>query len=281
MEAIEKIDLLEKISSNEIKSVLDSLSILLVRKNGWKSYYDRFILIRNRYKENEFKSRAELIGRQEEFLNRNNIIFDLVQLIRDLPEDLITGEVPLDIYDLYVEPSLKSRILSILIDLIGFGVTAIILIKIFFLVFSNHFIEIKFSIFLALIITFVQTKDIISGKSFGKRVTGLVVKDANTGKDANEIQAFIRNLTLVVFPLELYFIFLAQLTSRRLGDVIANTVVVKNSKSYPLFTSFKEDFRKYSFTKEMMLAVVIALITTAGTSIVIWYIINYELEYQF
>jgi len=278
---IDKIDLLDKISANDINSVFNSLSVLLPDNEGWKLYSDRLVLIRNRFKENEFKARAQLIGKQEEFLNRNNIIFDLIQLIRDLPEDLITGKIPSDIFSLYQEPSLKNRVLSILIDIAGFGIFAVVLTKLFFMIFSENFIEIKFSIFLALLITFIQTKDIIYGKSFGKRVMGLCVKDVNTGKDANEIFTFIRNLTIIVFPLELFFILLAQLTSRRLGDVIANTIVVKNSKTFPLFASFKEDFRKYSFTKEMIIAVGIALISTTITSIVIWYVIVYEIQYSF
>ena len=281
MKKVDKIDLLERISANKITEVFDSLSNLVLDGSGWKSYGDRLILLQNRYRENEFKSHSDLIGKQEEFLNRNNIIFDLIKLIRDLPEDLITGAIPDNIYSLYREPSLKSRILSIIIDYLGFGITAFVLIKIFFMIFSDNFIELKFSILLALLITLVQTKDIIYGKSIGKRLMGLCVKDINTGKDANEIYCFVRNLTVVVIPLELFFISLAQLTSRRLGDVIANTIVVENSSAKSLFRSFKEDFRKYSFTKEMMIAVGIALLTTAITSLIILYIIVYEIEYEF
>ena len=281
MKTIDKIDLFDKISANKINQVFHSLSDIISDGTRWEPYNDRLVLIRNRYKANEFRSRSNLIGVQEEFLNRNNIIYDLIQLIRDLPSEIIRGDIPNEVYPLFKEPSLKKRFFSILIDHIGLAITALILINLFFIVVSDSFIEVKFSIFLALIITLHQTKDIIYGKSFGKRITGLCVKDINTGKDANEIFSFIRNLTIIVFPLELFFMVLAQLTSRRLGDVIANTIVVENATQKPLFKSFKEDFRRYSFTKEMMIAVGIAFITTAITSLIIWYILIFEVKYQF
>ena len=66
------------------------------------------------------------------------------------------------------------------------------------------------------------------GQSLGKRWLGMVVIDANSGEPCTFGKSFIRNITLVLLgPIDWIFIFGG--SRRRLGDMLAGTVVVSNS----------------------------------------------------
>ena len=68
-------------------------------------------------------------------------------------------------------------------------------------------------------------KDIINGRSLAKRVAKLQVVDNNTGLAASPLQTFVRNLTCLLWPLE---VIVARVnTSRRLGDFLAGTKLVR------------------------------------------------------
>ena len=72
-------------------------------------------------------------------------------------------------------------------------------------------------------------KDSFSARSIAKRVTKLQVVDNRTGKAASVRQCFLRNLTIVIWPVEvLITLFNSQ---RRLGDFIAGTRVVNYGTS--------------------------------------------------
>ena len=72
-------------------------------------------------------------------------------------------------------------------------------------------------------------KDAIKGKSPGKRILGFVIVENKTGKIANPIKSLIRNLTIVLWPIEVIFsIFSPQ---RRIGDYIAGTKVIEDDQS--------------------------------------------------
>lgn len=67
-------------------------------------------------------------------------------------------------------------------------------------------------------------KDSFGARSIAKRITKLQVVDNTTGKAASVMQCFLRNLTIVIWPVEvLITLFNSQ---RRLGDLIAGTRVV-------------------------------------------------------
>ena len=68
-------------------------------------------------------------------------------------------------------------------------------------------------------------KDCINGQSIAKRLVKLQVVDNTTGAVATPMQCFLRNLTLLIFPLEVLIIF-AQ-PDRRIGDKIAGTKLVR------------------------------------------------------
>ncbi len=72
-------------------------------------------------------------------------------------------------------------------------------------------------------------KDAIKGKSPAKRIFGLVIVDNKTGEIANPIKSFIRNITLVFWPIEVIFSLFS--TERRIGDYIAGTKVVSDNNT--------------------------------------------------
>jgi uncharacterized RDD family membrane protein YckC len=68
-------------------------------------------------------------------------------------------------------------------------------------------------------------KDIFNGRSIAKRILGLQVVNNSTGKVASPVRCFVRNITCVLWPIE--GIVAIVNTSRRLGDRIAGTKLVK------------------------------------------------------
>jgi uncharacterized RDD family membrane protein YckC len=72
-------------------------------------------------------------------------------------------------------------------------------------------------------------KDIINGRSIAKRILGLQVVNNASGKAASPFRCFLRNITCVLWPIE--GIVALVNTSRRLGDRIAGTKLVKFDRS--------------------------------------------------
>jgi uncharacterized RDD family membrane protein YckC len=78
---------------------------------------------------------------------------------------------------------------------------------------------ILFSIFL--------NKDIFFGRSIGKYLTGLRVVSVKTGNPAGPIQCSVRNLFVLLWPLEVIMLFFSP--DRRIGDIIAGTRVQEST----------------------------------------------------
>jgi uncharacterized RDD family membrane protein YckC len=70
----------------------------------------------------------------------------------------------------------------------------------------------------------VLNKDFFNGRSVAKRMMGYKVIDNNTKELANEYKCMLRNITFVVWPIEMVFLLINP--QKRLGDIIANTIVV-------------------------------------------------------
>ena len=64
-------------------------------------------------------------------------------------------------------------------------------------------------------------KDILQGRSIAKRIFKFQVVDFKTGKPANSIKCLIRNLTILIWFVEVIVALIN--TERRLGDFIAGT----------------------------------------------------------
>jgi uncharacterized RDD family membrane protein YckC len=64
-------------------------------------------------------------------------------------------------------------------------------------------------------------KDIYMGRSLAKRILKLQVVDIKTGLPANALKCFIRNLTVILWPIEVIVGLVNN--ERRIGDFIAGT----------------------------------------------------------
>lgn len=82
-------------------------------------------------------------------------------------------------------------------------------------------------------------KDNWTGKSLGKRIMGLVVVDKKSGSNASSFQCYVRNIFVVIWPLEVLITLFSP--NQRLGDFIAQTRVESAAKESPhsLFLAIK------------------------------------------
>lgn len=64
-------------------------------------------------------------------------------------------------------------------------------------------------------------KDFLNGRSLVKKMLGFRIINSKTGLPANFIQCFIRNLTFIVWPVEVAMLLINP--TKRIGDYIAQT----------------------------------------------------------
>ena len=74
------------------------------------------------------------------------------------------------------------------------------------------------------LMSFFFNKDIFYGRSIAKRILKLQIVDSNTGQIATPFQCFLRNITIIIWPIEVIITLFNP--TRRLGDRIAKTKVV-------------------------------------------------------
>jgi len=94
-----------------------------------------------------------------------------------------------------------------------------------------------------LLLVLYLNKDFFNGRSPAKRLLHLQVLDAS-GRPANELRCFLRNVTFFLWPLEVLVLLLGQ--RGRLGDALAGTHVgaVTNDTR-----SWWQDMRAYRLTR--------------------------------
>jgi uncharacterized RDD family membrane protein YckC len=109
-------------------------------------------------------------------------------------------------------------------------------------------------------------KDFVKGKSIAKRILGLKVIDRQTGEAANSFKCFLRNMTIPIWPLEVFISLFSP--SRRLGDLIANTRVEISEKEK--VTSILQDLKKTRFTLTTLWTLIVGLIYLG----VLWYLMD-------
>lgn len=85
-------------------------------------------------------------------------------------------------------------------------------------------IVVKWAAIISISLTLFTLRDLITGRSIGKRVMKLKIIDAKSGKRANLMQCFLRNITSLIAPVD--FIYYHK-KGFRLGDRLAGTAVVE------------------------------------------------------
>ncbi len=109
-------------------------------------------------------------------------------------------------------------------------------------------------------------KDFVRGKSISKRILGLRIVDRKTGESANEFKCFLRNMTIPIWPLEVFVSLISPV--RRLGDFIANTRIEIANKEKA--TSILKDLKKKKLTRNT-----IWILGTGAIYIgVLWYLMH-------
>ena len=106
-------------------------------------------------------------------------------------------------------------------------------------------------------------KDFLQGRSPAKRLVGLQVQD-KSGAPANELRAFLRNVTAMLWPVEVLLIALG--SRKRLGDYVAGTQVVASPRT-PSTHSWQQDLLAYqvtSYTFYTLLATLLYLLLLHG-----------------
>lgn len=77
---------------------------------------------------------------------------------------------------------------------------------------------------------FLFSDSLPNGQSLGKRLLGIVVVDERSYLNCNPWQSFLRNITTPFLSvIDWIFIFFG--SRKRLGDMLANTVVLKEKRS--------------------------------------------------
>ena len=79
-----------------------------------------------------------------------------------------------------------------------------------------------------LIMGIYLNKDILRGRSAAKRILGQIVIDNKTNEPASEVKCVIRNFTDIFWIVEIPIVMFSP--SRRIGDLIANTKIVRTEK---------------------------------------------------
>jgi uncharacterized RDD family membrane protein YckC len=121
--------------------------------------------------------------------------------------------------------ALPKRIVSAIVDLFSLALASMIFSAVEDLTFTRpvYTAIVLFSIFL--------NKDIFFGKSIGKYFTGTRVVSARTGNAASPIQCSIRNLFILIWPLEAIILLFSP--KRRIGDIVAGTKVQESAEIGP------------------------------------------------
>jgi uncharacterized RDD family membrane protein YckC len=99
--------------------------------------------------------------------------------------------------------------------------------------------------FYAMLVPYLN-KDFLQGRSPAKRWLGLQVQEAN-GAPANELRAFLRNVTAMWWPVEVLLIVAG--SPKRVGDYLAGTQVVAGTSTMATTPrSWWQDLAAYRIT---------------------------------
>jgi uncharacterized RDD family membrane protein YckC len=108
-------------------------------------------------------------------------------------------------------------------------------------------------------------KDFFGGQSAVHRKLGYKVVDSKTKETASKLQCLLRNLTAPIWPIEIIFILMSP--KRRLGDLIAGTMLADVPESEP--ESILADIRDASFDGQAKLTLLISVVCVVILSILL------------
>jgi uncharacterized RDD family membrane protein YckC len=92
----------------------------------------------------------------------------------------------------------------------------------------------------------IFNKDFFNGQSPIKSIFGFRVVDQKTGTTASDFKCFVRNMTIILWPIEVIVLLFS--TDKRLGDMIAGTRIIFAEKKSITKWFGETKNKKYSFS---------------------------------
>lgn len=134
-----------------------------------------------------------------------------------------------------VKATIGKRIAAFIIDHVIFCVFSGMLFYIFSFITNVNLKTISFESLVNIVNRIIITilviyifKDCIGGRSIGKRIIGIAVREkADLNKVPNFAKLILRNLFILIWPVE-FFVLILDKENCRLGDKLSKTLVVMN-----------------------------------------------------
>jgi uncharacterized RDD family membrane protein YckC len=104
----------------------------------------------------------------------------------------------------------------------------------------------------------ILNKDFFNGQSVSKRIYGYQIVDNKTNMAANETKCMLRNVTMIVWPIEVLMTLMNP--TRRLGDLIAGTKLIDKEKTAP--ESIMTDFNLINKDKNYLGLILLSVLFT-------------------
>ncbi|WP_062129157.1 RDD family protein, partial [Geofilum rubicundum] len=104
----------------------------------------------------------------------------------------------------------------------------------------------------------ILNKDFFNGQSVSKRIYGYQIIDNKTNMAANETKCMLRNVTMIVWPIEVLMTLMNP--TRRLGDLIAGTKLIDKEKTAP--ESIMTDFNLINKDKNYLGLILLSVLFT-------------------
>lgn len=117
-----------------------------------------------------------------------------------------------------------KRLIAFLIDLLLIA----IIVNMFFFATQTVKSQLLVQFLSAMMVTMLLCKDCINGKSAGKRIMKIEIANEKEGEKISAVSCIVRNIFVVLWIIEIFVLFISK--EKRIGDYVAKTKVVSNSK---------------------------------------------------
>ena len=117
-----------------------------------------------------------------------------------------------------------KRLIAFLIDLLLIA----IIVNMFFFATQTVKSQLLVQFLSAMMVTMLLCKDCINGKSAGKRIMKIEIANEKEGEKVSAVSCVVRNIFVVLWIIEILVLFISK--EKRIGDYVAKTEVVSNSK---------------------------------------------------
>jgi len=103
--------------------------------------------------------------------------------------------------------------------------------------------------------TIALNKDLVNGQGIVNRHFGYRVVDADTEMTSTPIKCMLRNLTVILFPFEFFYL---QRSDKRIGDIIFGTKLLKIKPTSP--ETILTELSNYKWNMTALISIMIPLL---------------------